>query len=117
MNAMTTQVTTQENEGLGPLVAYFDQASKRQVLPGEFVHDYYGVPVWLMRDYLVSLGAEEIGNNVLCFDGCRAELAPAPHKHVGALEFGGARVSFTGCEGKIQAVLTKLEWRTLRCGG
>lgn len=102
---------------LKPLVSYFDPDCRDEVKPGDFVNDYYGVPVWLMKDYLVALGAEVIGANVLCFEGCRVELAPAPRKHVGSLEFGGSRVSFTGCAGKIQGVLDKLEWKTLRCGG
>jgi hypothetical protein len=24
------------------------------------VHDYYGVPLWLMKSYLADLGAEEV---------------------------------------------------------
>ncbi len=108
------QVATKE---LKPLVTYFAPDCQDQVQPGEFVNDYYGVPVWLMQDYLVALGAEVIGENVLCFERCRVELAPAPRKHVGSLEFGGSRVSFSGCAGGIQEVLDKLEWKTLRCGG
>ncbi|MFO7632016.1 MAG: hypothetical protein R6W76_05710 [Caldilinea sp.] len=117
MNAIAMHGAADRVETLKPLVAYFDPGCTQEVKPGELVHDYYGVPVWLMQDYLVSLGAEVSGENVLCFKGCRVELAPAPHKHVGSLVFGGSRVSFSGCAGKIQAVLTKLEWKTLRCGG
>lgn len=117
MNAIALQSSADQIEILKPLVTYFEPECIQKVQPGELVHDYYGVPVWLMQDYLVSMGAEVIGENELCFEGCRVELAPAPHKHVGSLEFGGARVSFSGCAGKIQAVLTKLEWKTLRCGG
>ena len=117
MNAVAMQGAAHAGEGLKPLVTYFAPDCQDQVQSGEFVNDYYGVPVWLMKDYLVALGAEVIGENELCFEGCRVELAPAPRKHVGSLEFGGSRVAFSGCAGKIQAVLDKLEWKTLRCGG
>ena len=117
MNAMTTQVAAHEQAPLKPLVTYFDPASRQEVKPGEFVHDYYGIPVWLMKDYLLSLGAEQCGENLFGFGKCRFALTAAPHKRVGSLEFGGTRVACTGCEGNIQAVLTKLEWKTLRCGG
>ena len=117
MNAMTVQGAVHEQEGPKPLVTYFDPDSKQEVKPGELVHDYYGVPVWLMKDYLIALGAAECGETVLCCDACRFELAAAPRKRVGSLEFGGTRVTFSGCEGNLQAVLTRLEWKTLRCGG
>ncbi len=117
MNAATMRGPEVANTELKALVTYFAPDCQDQVQPGEFVNDYYGVPVWLMQDYLVALGAEVIGENVLCFERCRVDLAPAPRKHVGALEFGGSRVSFSGCAGKIQEVLDKLEWKTLRCGG
>jgi hypothetical protein len=117
MNAGAMQEAVHAAAERKPLVTYFASDCEDQVQPGEFVNDYYGVPVWLMKDYLVALGAEVIGDNTLCFERCRVELAPAPRKHVGSLEFGGSRVSFSGCAGKIQAVLDKLEWKTLRCGG
>ena len=117
MNATTAHVYEHEHEALKPLVTYFDPESKQEVKPGEMVNDYYGVPVWLMKDYLLSMGAEVTGDSTLCFEGCRVELAPAPRKHVGSLEFGGSRVTFCGCAGNIQEVLTGLEWKTLRCGG
>lgn len=117
MNAMSMQSVANAHEGLKPLVTYFDPDSQAEVKAGEFVSDYYGVPIWLMKDYLVSLGAEDCGENVLCFDACEFELTAAPRKRVGSLEFGGTRITFSGCEGNIQAVLTRLEWKTLRCGG
>ena len=41
------------------------------------VHDYYGVPLWLMKSYLTDLGADEVGESVMAGDGWRAELRKA----------------------------------------
>ena len=117
MNAEMIHSLAHQAEPIKPLVTYFDPDSRQEVKPGELVHDYYGFPVWLMKDYFISLGAAECGENVLCCAACRFELATAPRKRVGSLEFGGTRVTFSGCEGNLQAVLTRLEWKTLRCGG
>ena len=37
------------------------------------VHDYYGVPLWLMKSYLADLGAQEVADAVMEADGWRAE--------------------------------------------
>ncbi len=100
-----------------PIIQYYDLRSVRVVAPGEMVHDYYGVPVWLMQDYLEGLGALPAGNRTFRIGACTMQVRPAQRKRIGSLEIGGATVEFTGTEGAIQAVLTELEWKTLRCGG
>lgn len=100
-----------------PLVQYFDPQSTRTVAPGDMVHHYYGVPVWQMTEYLIALGAAATGDSVFEREQCCMRVAPAQRKRTGALEIGGATVEFSGTEGAIQAVLTELEWKTLRCGG
>ena len=97
-----------------PLVQYFDPGSEQTVGAGEMVHDYYGVPVWLMQEYLVHLRARPVSATTFHMGDCRMILSAAPRKRIGSLEVGGARVEFTGAAGAIQAVLSELEWMTQR---
>lgn len=99
------------------LVHYFDRDSDAVVEPGTMRHEYYGVPVWLMKTYFEELGAREGGENVMEWDGsCRAVISVAEPRKVGSLVVGGSVVEFSGCEGNLEAMLEQLEWKTLRVG-
>jgi len=80
-------------------------------------HDYYGVPLWLLKEYLVDLGARETAENVLEADGWCAILRKAPPHHIGSLTVGGARAEFSGDDAALAAMFEKLHWKTLRGGG
>ncbi len=80
-------------------------------------HDYYGVPIWLLKDYLVSLGAREVGENVMEAEQWRAELRKATPKHIGSLVIGGATAVFSGEPAALEAMFEKLHWKTMRGGG
>jgi hypothetical protein len=58
--------------------------------------DYYGVPLWLLKDYLTQLDGVETSENVLEGEGWRAELSKAPVRRIGSLQVGGATAVFTG---------------------
>lgn len=111
---IATSLTVERQQALKPLVEYFPLDSEQQIDAGEMVHDYYGVPVWLMKHYLLQLGAAPISDTLMQGQECWVEIFPAPPKHIGSLQLGGARVEFTGRAGSIQALLTRLEWMTLR---
>ena len=49
---IATIEAVEQKTALKPLVQYFDPHAVHTVAPGEMVHDYYGVPVWLMKEYL-----------------------------------------------------------------
>jgi hypothetical protein len=80
-------------------------------------HDYYCVPDWLMADYLTDLGGVEVEKHVIEGDGWSAVIRKAEPKQIGSLEIGGATVEFRGDDGKLEAMLEKLHWKTLRGGG
>jgi hypothetical protein len=80
-------------------------------------HDYYGVPLWLMKDYLTQLDGVETGEDVVEGDGWRADLRKAERRHIGSLSVGGATVVFTGEQAILDALFEKLHWKTLRGGG
>ncbi|MBK8048097.1 MAG: hypothetical protein IPK16_13815 [Anaerolineales bacterium] len=116
MVTTTMQPVTLE-QTRAPVVQYFDLQSTRTVTQGAMVHDYHGVPVWLLKEYLVAIDAVAVNDNQFRKGQCTMLVSPAQRKYIGSLEIGGASVSFSGAEGAIQAVLTELEWKTLRCGG
>lgn len=89
------------------------------VTPGERqeTHDYYGVPLWLMKDYLSQLGARETEGDVMVGDGWYATLRKAEPRRIGSLAVGGTTVAFTGDGAALDAMFAKLHWKTLRGGG
>ncbi|MFZ1770024.1 MAG: DUF1952 domain-containing protein [Caldilinea sp.] len=80
-------------------------------------HDYYGVPLWLMKDYLAQLGGHELDGDAMEGDGWRAELRKAERRHIGSLSIGGATVVFVGEQTTLDALFESLHWKTLRGGG
>jgi molybdopterin synthase sulfur carrier subunit len=80
-------------------------------------HDYYGVPDWLMKDYLTSVGAVESEENFMVADGWQARVTKATPNHIGSLVIGGSTVHFSGDQAALDAMFEKLHWKTLRGGG
>lgn len=80
-------------------------------------HDYYGVPIWLMKDYLAQLGGQETSEDVVEGDGWRADLRKAERRHIGSLSVGGTTAIFTGEQGVLDVLFEQLHWKTLRGGG
>lgn len=90
--------------------------------PTVVTHDYYGVPHWLMKEYLAGLGATATGEmtadgEVMAAADWRAVIRKAPIKRIGSLAVGGATVDFSGDADALDALFTQLHWKTLRGGG
>ncbi len=83
----------------------------------QMTHDYYGVPDWLMKDYLTSVGAVETEENFMVADGWQARVTKAKPNHIGSLVIGGSTVHFSGDQDALDAMFEKLHWKTLRGGG
>lgn len=80
-------------------------------------HDYYGVPLWLMKEYLEQLGAQDEGDDVLVAAGWRAQLRKADARRLGSLVIGGTTATFEGDAQALAAMFERLHWKTLRGGG
>lgn len=80
-------------------------------------HDYYGVPLWLMKEYLEQLGGRDCGEDKLQADGWAASLRKASPRHIGSLVVGGTTVEFSGDAQALAALFEQLHWKTLRGGG
>lgn len=77
----------------------------------------YGIPLWVMKKYLVDLGAKEIEENVLAGDGWQAVVRKSEPARIGSLVVGRIEMDLSGDEQAVKAMLEKLHWKTLRGGG
>lgn len=80
-------------------------------------HDYYGVPLWLMKEYLGQLGGQEVMEDVMAGSGWRAELRKAARRSIGSLSVGGTTAIFVGDQADLDTLFEQLHWKTLRGGG
>lgn len=80
-------------------------------------HDYYGVPLFLMKDYLLRLGAGEAGENHFVGAGWSARLSKAPWKEIGSLRIGGTSAEFSGDGDALESLFERLHLLTMRGGG
>lgn len=80
-------------------------------------NDYYGVPDWLMVEYLTDLGGREVATFEVEGPGWRASISKAIPNRIGVLEVGGATVEFTGDDAALNALFEQLHKKTQRGGG
>ena len=79
------------------------------------VHEY-GIPLWLLREYLVELGGESEGDNQVVGDGWIANLAEAEPVKLGSLRIGRVRLELKGEPDAIERLKPGLHLKTLRGG-
>lgn len=77
----------------------------------------YGVPLFLMRDYLLRLGGVEAPAQHFAGDGWTATLEQAPWRQIGSLRVGGTTVTFHGAPGTLDDLRARLHLMTMRGGG
>lgn len=79
--------------------------------------NFNAIPLWLMKEYLMELGATETGENVLEAAGWRAVVRRGEPYRIGSLVVGSVDVELDGDEAALAAMLEKLHWKTMRGGG
>lgn len=77
----------------------------------------YGVPLWLMKKYLVDLGATEVEENVMQTDEWTVKVAKGEPHRVGSLVVGRIDVELSGDPDVLEDLAEKLHWKTMRGGG
>jgi len=76
-----------------------------------------GIPLWLLRAYLVEAGGKAEGDHVVAGDGWQVRLTQLDDFEVGSLRVGEIRVEWEG-EGEAFARMQEiLEQKLLRAGG
>lgn len=77
----------------------------------------YGIPLWLLREYLVELGGRVDGEHGVEGAGWRAKLAKLPDRQIGSLRVGRVELQLTGEPEALAALRPGLDRKTLRAGG
>ena len=77
----------------------------------------YGVPLWLLREYLEELGGEADGEFRVIGDGWTARLSKSEPVNIGSLRIGRVRLELEGDQDAIAALKPRLEMKTMRGGG
>jgi hypothetical protein len=77
----------------------------------------FGIPLWLMKDYLIELGATEKEDGILAADKWQVVMRKGKPIKVGSLVIGNVEVELSGDETSITGMLEKLYLKTLRGGG
>lgn len=80
------------------------------------VHEY-GIPLWLLREYLEELGGEADGENRVVGDGWTASLTEAEPVKLGSLVIGRVRLELKGEPDAIDRLNPELHMKTIRGGG
>lgn len=78
---------------------------------------FNAIPLWLMKEYLTELGAEETEENVLVAEAWQGVVSKGEPFRLKSLRVGVTDVEFSGDEAALEAMLEKLHWKTLRGGG
>jgi hypothetical protein len=77
----------------------------------------HGIPLWLLREYLVELGGRANGESAVDGDGWRAELTKLPPRAIGSLRVGRVELKLTGEADALAKLRPGLDRKTMRAGG
>ena len=79
--------------------------------------EVHGVPLWLLREYLVELGGQAQGDDRVVGDGWEAHFARMEDFRIGSLAVGRAWLVIEGEDGAIERLTPLLEMKLMRGGG
>lgn len=83
----------------------------------ELSREVRGIPLWLMRDYLVEAGGMRDGENRVVGDGWEVQLTQLDDFRLGSLSVGQLRIELSGTPAGLAQILPELEKKLLRAGG
>jgi len=79
--------------------------------------DIRGIPLWLLRDYLVDLDGTLETDNLVVGPGWRVQLTRLADVQIGSLRVGEVRLEMSGAPEVIAALERSLWPKLLRGGG
>lgn len=79
--------------------------------------DVCGVPLWLLKEYLIDLGGNAVDTDRVKGRGWQAQLTQIEDVCIGSLSVGQVRVEIEGESDAMNLILPELEKRLLRAGG
>lgn len=75
-----------------------------------------GIPLWLLRDYLVSLGGERQENDIVHGPGWQAWLSQLADLRSGSTTVGQVKLVIEGEAEGVERLMSALELRLMRAG-
>ncbi len=85
--------------------------------PVVYRREMRGIPLWLLEEYLVELGAQRVQPGLVAGQGWAALLEQLPDFHLGSLRVGQLRLEVQATPEAWQALQPMLEKKLLRAGG
>jgi hypothetical protein len=76
-----------------------------------------GIPLWLMGEYLVELGGQQVADNTVNGEGWQAYMARVEDAQVGSLRVGRMCLQVQGDAQALQKLRPALEKKLVRAGG
>lgn len=83
----------------------------------QFVRNVRGIPLWLLREYLLELGGQLQPDGTLLGNGWQGRLTQLEDYRIGSLRVGEVRLELLGDGTALAALFPALERRLLRAGG
>ena len=83
----------------------------------EITHEIRGIPLWLLRDYLVDLGGQAQPDDHVIGPGWRAQLTRLADFRLGSLRVGQVRLELRGDPDALAQLEQGLRPKLLRAGG
>jgi hypothetical protein len=80
-------------------------------------HDIRGIPLWLLRDYLVDLGGQIQSDGVVVGPGWVGLLTRLEDFRIGSLRVGEVRIELRGETEAVEKLELALRPKLLRAGG
>jgi hypothetical protein len=82
-----------------------------------FAREVRGIPLWLLRDYLVDAGGRAVDEHTVGGEGWTVKLTQLDDFAVGSLRVGQIRVELDGEPEALERMRQVLEQKLLRAGG
>ena len=76
-----------------------------------------GIPLWLMREYMVELGGQQVADDAVNGDGWQAHLTKVEDFQLGSLRVGRVHLRVHGDAQALQTLRPALEKKLVRAGG
>ena len=81
------------------------------------IREIRGIPLWLLRKYLVDAGGTAVSDHTIQADGWQATLEQIADFQIGSLRVGQVRLTVVGTAVPLAQLNEILEVKLLRAGG
>ena len=83
----------------------------------QITHEIRGIPLWLLRDYLVDLGGVAQPDGTVDGPGWQGRLTPLDDFRLGSLRVAAVRMELSGTPEAMAQLEGGLKYKLLRAGG